>query len=109
MAFDASTVRSRVAVASCKTARVFWEPVEASDLPLKALKTTEDRARSLGRQVVRHSYYIVASWTAYKPFEMVPVRKGELYEVKVRSRGHMFFRSLWGARIFKKWPSFMAF
>lgn len=49
--------------------RVFWEPVEASDLPIK---------------VVRHSYYIVASWTAYKPFEMVAVRKGELYEATVR-------------------------
>jgi len=49
--------------------RVFWEPVEASGLPIK---------------VVRHSYYIVASWTAYKPFEMVAVRKGELYEATVR-------------------------
>eukprot|EP00913_Durusdinium_trenchii_P016219 g15243.t1 len=49
--------------------RVFWEVVEASDLPIK---------------VVRHSYYIVASWTAYKPFEMVPLRKGELYESTVR-------------------------
>eukprot|EP00913_Durusdinium_trenchii_P016220 g15243.t2 len=48
---------------------VFWEVVEASDLPIK---------------VVRHSYYIVASWTAYKPFEMVPLRKGELYESTVR-------------------------
>eukprot|EP00434_Breviolum_minutum_P022945 symbB.v1.2.020241.t1/scaffold1693.1/size105633/11 len=49
--------------------RVFWELVEASGLPIK---------------VVRHSYYIVASWTAYKPFEMVAVRKGELYEATVR-------------------------
>eukprot|EP00931_Biecheleriopsis_adriatica_P100613 TRINITY_DN75892_c0_g1_i1.p1 TRINITY_DN75892_c0_g1~~TRINITY_DN75892_c0_g1_i1.p1 ORF type:complete len:1229 (-),score=245.25 TRINITY_DN75892_c0_g1_i1:151-3837(-) len=49
--------------------RIMWEPVETSNLQL---------------QVVRHSYYMVASWTSYRPFEMQAVRKGELYESVIR-------------------------
>lgn len=49
--------------------RVSWEAVETTSLQL---------------QVVRHSYYVNASWTAYKPFEMQVVRKGELYQTEVR-------------------------
>ena len=50
------------------TDRVFWEPVEASDLPIKARNcaATISKKDEFFGQVVRHSYYIVASWTAYK-------------------------------------------
>eukprot|EP00930_Biecheleria_cincta_P070661 TRINITY_DN58291_c0_g1_i1.p1 TRINITY_DN58291_c0_g1~~TRINITY_DN58291_c0_g1_i1.p1 ORF type:complete len:1227 (-),score=221.30 TRINITY_DN58291_c0_g1_i1:327-4007(-) len=49
--------------------KVSWEPVETTNLQL---------------QVVRHGYYVNASWTAYRPFEMQVVRKGELYQAEVR-------------------------